>query len=444
MQSALRAPLRWELFAIPGAALIAVGVVFAAGYVFTVLGAVALVFLLSRGPLMRTTIVIVGGLTIFQISAGLTIEKVAYLGVLVVAMLFAGRHIAFHWSPAKTLGVQPILLATGAVALVVAISPLVALHSGITIMAWALDVPAYGMIVAGVVIGLDLALSNQSPRRIATILVLAGLVAAVGYTVYWLERRGLSDFGLGRIVGVSTFLPAAAFCLALAYIFAGRHPYWMALLAMLMILATLLSGSRILILLAVPIVVTIGVARGRRHRVVALIAGAGFALALLGGLLTLTGATQFLNLDLVWARLAGIVPVLISQDPTVVDQSLYLRALEARVLQAAWLQDPIFGAGPGGVYSYAYVVNTKPVDSSFAILARFGIIGTSAFIVSFWTLLISKLRRGAHWVPATALLAFIGLIAAWSLVSSPLDDKGVALGLIPLIGLCGVWRKKSV
>jgi len=445
MQSTRRMPgfsseHRWELLALPAAVLIGASAVIAPAYLFAGIGTALMLFLLSRGPLMRATIVIVGGLTVFQISAGLTIEKVAYLGVVLVATLFALQHIVSRWSCARALGAPSILFATGLVGLVVAVSPIAALQTGFTIEAWALDVPAYGMLVTAVILGLDLALSDHSPKHIATVVLLSGLVGAVGYASYFIGLRGIAEFGASRFVAVSTFLPAAAFCLGLAYVFDGTRPYFMALLATLVSVTTLFSGSRIVILFIVPIIVTVGVARRRRFRVVALIVGAVFALALVGGLLTLTGATQYLNLDLLQSRLAGIIPLLTSQDLTV-DQSLYLRAIQTQVLEAAWLQSPLFGAGPGGLYSYGNLVNHQPVDSPIAILARFGVVGATAFFILFWILLTSKLRRGAYWVPATALLSFISLVLAWSLVSSPLDDKGVSLGLIPLIALCGVWRK---
>ena len=122
------------------------------------------------------------------------------------------------------------------------------------------------------------------------------------------------------------------------------------------------------------------------------------------------------------------------------DQSLYLRYLQTRELQAAWNLHPWLGIGPGPLYSYAQTVEVKPVDSPLAIFARFGVIGAAVFAVFFLTLLRSRIRLRAHWVPATALLAFLCLIIAWSVVSSPLDDKGIPLALIPLLGLCGVWR----
>jgi len=170
---------------------------------------------------MRATIVIVGGLTVFQISAGLTIEKVAYLGVVLVATLFALQHIVSRWSCARALGAPSILFATGLVGLVVAVSPIAALQTGFTIEAWALDVPAYGMLVTAVILGLDLALSDHSPKHIATVVLLSGLVGAVGYASYFIGLRGIAEFGASRFVAVSTFLPAAAFCLALAYVFDG-------------------------------------------------------------------------------------------------------------------------------------------------------------------------------------------------------------------------------
>jgi len=449
MQGALAAPARLlsfhrlELLAVLGTALLGAGVAFAMNYVFAAIGAAVIIFLLSRGSLSRAVVVIAGGLTLLQLSPGLSVEKFAYLATLVVATLFAGAHIASRWSAAKTLGALPILVTTGGVAAIVALSALVAIHSGITIQAWALDVPAYGMLLVAAVLGLDLALSSHRPRDIAVALLLAGLITAVGYAIYWTRLRGVSQFDFSRFVFPSQFLPAAAFCLTLAYAFDGRRTYSTAFLATLLVLAMLVSGTRILILFVVPVIVTMAVASGhRRLRIVSLIIVATTTLVLVVGIVGNTSVVEAFNLDVVEARLGSIIPLLTSSDATT-DGSLYQRYLQTHALQQAWMQNPIFGVGPGALYSYANTFNDRPTDSPLAILSRFGVVGAAAIVVLFATLFASRLRRGAHWVPATALLAFISLVAAWSLVSSPLDDKGVALGLIPLIGLCGVWRKQS-
>lgn len=448
MQGALPAP-RWlitshrlEILAVLGAVLLGASVALSMSFVVGVFGATVLVLLLWVGPLTRTVIVVAGGLTLLQLSPGLSIEKFAYLATLVVATLLAGASIASRWSAAKNIGSVPILCAAGGVAAIVALSVLIALHSGITIQGWALDIPAYGMLAVAVVLGLDLALSGHQPRDIASALVLTGLVAAIGYAIFWTRLRGLTGFDISRFVLPTQFLPAAAFCLTLAYVFDGRRTYWMALLTTVLVLALVASGTRIFILLVVPVIVTVAVARGRRRlRIVSLLAVAVITFVLAVNIVSNTAAAGYVNLDALQARLAGIIPLLTSPDLTT-DPSIYLRHLQTNALQQAWSQSPLFGVGPGGLYSYSSTVGERPVDSPLAILARFGVIGAAVIAVLFATLFASRLRRGAHWVPATALLAFISLIAAWSLVSSPLDDKGVALGLIPLIGLCGVWRKE--
>jgi len=291
---------------------------------------------------------------------------------------------------------------------------LVALNNGIAIQAWALDIPAYGMLVAAAALGLDLALSDHEARDVAIPFLLIGVIAAVGYSVYWTHLRGITEFDLSRFVLPSQFLPAAALCLILAYVFDGRRTYWMALLATLVVVAMLVSGGRIFALFVVPVFVTAAAARGhRRLRIVSLLIVAGITLALLTGIAGSSAVGGYFNLDLLQARLVSIIPLLTSQDPTA-DSSVYLRYLQTHALQQAWSQYPLFGLGPGALYSYANVVNARPVDSPLAILSRFGVIGAAAFLILWATLFASRLRRGAHWVPATALLSFISLIAVWS------------------------------
>ncbi len=431
----------WELLAVLGAALLGAGVVLAPIYVLVAGGAAFLLVLLARGPLTRTVIVMVSSLSLLQISAGQSVEKWSYLAILVVATGFGAMSLRLRWTRIQAIGGAQLLWPAALIAAVVALSAVLAAVHGIDLTSWAADVPAYGMLSAAVILGLDLAASDHKPQSVAVVLFLAAFGSALAFALQWTARHGVTNVDFGRVLFASMFLPGAALCLALAYAFDGRRTYLMAFLTTGLLFAMLITATRSAVVFLLPIVMTLLIARGqRRWRIAGLVVGAALAALILGTLLSVIGVGSYLDLQLLQSRLGGLLPLLFSGNP-LADPSLNLRFLQTQALLQAWLGAPWFGVGPGAQYTYSNLTDTHPVDSPLAVFARFGVVGVAVFLVLFVTLLVCKLRRRAHWVPATALLTFVGLVLAWSLVSSPLDDKGVALGLIPLIGLCGVWRQ---
>jgi hypothetical protein len=444
MQSTVSTPVliswrRWVLPALVVAILVGVVASVAPLYLFGAIGSVCLLAILTRGPLTRTAVVLASSLTLLQISSETSVTKLAYLGILIAATGFGAFSLAAHRTRVRAIGGQALLLPAVLIAVVVALSAAVATVHGIALTPWVADVPAYGMLPAAIILGLDLAVSDHQPRAVTLALFLAALGSAMAFAVQWTANHGLVNLNLGRFLLASMFLPAAALCLALAYAFDGRRTYRMAFFATALLFAMLMTATRSAVVFAFPILLTLMVAGGRRRwRLVGLIAGAVVAALALRSVVSLFGAGYF-NFELLWLRLGGIV-ALLSSGGALFDPSLYLRFVQTQALLEGWLREPWFGVGPGAQYTYSSIVDAHPVDSPMAIFARFGVVGVGAFVLLFLTLLTSKLRRGAYWVPATALLTFVGLILAWAVVSSPLDDKGVALGLIPLIGLCGLWR----
>ena len=431
----------WELLVVLGAALLGAGVVLAPIYVLAAGGAAFLLVLLAHGPLTRTVIVMVSSLSLLQISAGQSVEKWSYLAILVVATVFGAVGLRFRWTRVRAIGGAPLLWPAAMIAAVVALSAGVAAAHGIALTAWASEVPAYGMIPAAIILGLDLAASDHRPQSIAVVLFLAALGSALAFALQWTARHGVTSIDVGPSFFGSFFLTGAALCLALAYALQGGRTLRMAFLATGLLFAMVITATRSAVVLLVPIVMTLLIARGhRRWRFVGLVAGAALAIVILGTLLSVIGAGSYLNLQLLQSRFGGLVPLLLSGN-ILADQSAYLRFYQTQALLEGWLGAPWFGVGPGAVYAYSNLIFVNPVDSPMSIFARFGVVGVAAFLGLFIALVGGNLRRLAHWVPATALLTFVGLVLAWSLVSSPLDDKGVALGLIPLIGVCGVWRR---
>jgi hypothetical protein len=408
---------------------------------FVGLAGAGLIYATSRGAWPGAATAVLGGITLLNVSPGFTIEKFAYLVLVFANVTFAGARIAARAKRVQEVGAIPLILATSGLAAVVAISLVVALSDSISVQLWALDIAVYGLLVAAPIIGVDLGL-NARARSISFALIAIGCVTAVSYSIYRLQLRGFTHFDIGRFLLATQFLPAAAFCVCLAYAFAGRRSYVMAFLAASIVACILLSGTRITLLFIVPFVVTFILAsRKRRPRLSSIAFGAAGVAAVVAVLLTNSVVAQYVAVDALLARLGSVLPLLSSLDVTR-DPSLYGRYLLTYYQTNTWLQHPWFGIGPGALYSSG-TATVRAEDSPVAILARFGLLGTAIVILFFAAIAFAKLRTRAHWIPRTALLSFLSLIVASSVVSSPLNDTGVALGLIPLIALCVSWREES-
>ena len=404
--------------------------------------------LLSQHALARTIIALFGGILVLQLSSAVTIEKVGYLGAVVVATACAAVNIWQRRSTVVECGARPILFAAAAVAAVIGISAAVAVSNGTALDSWAIDTPAYWLLVASVILGVDLGVSGVGPRTITFLLLVAAIASAASYAVNWWDVRNLLLVPIAHLFFPSMFLPGAAISLATAKYFAGQMPYRMVLLTFALISAILVTGTRAGVILVLPIFVVLGASPWRRR--LKAIPGATIALAAMALLASTVGTvaeTGGLELATVQARFASMVPIVLNGDPNA-DPSLYARTRETAVLYERWSSNIWLGVGPGQAY-----LNTTPsshgvvtlsriaVDSPLVPFERFGLVGVAALLSLFLILLFGRLRRHAGGVESTALLAFVICVLAFAFLSSPLDDKGVALGLIPLIGLCGAVRR---
>jgi hypothetical protein len=408
-------------------------------------GAVVGIYALAQHALIRSIALIAGGLLVLWQSAEVTFAKVAYLGIILLVFFLGLNNIARHWSRARQIGAPVLLFVAATVGAVIALSGLVALSTGVSPEAWALDSTAYWLLIVAVVVGLDLGASDFSPRHVVALLLVAGLCTAAGYTLEWWGRRHLVDSGISHTLFPSMLLAGAAFSLAVSRAMVGKQPYLMGIIASILAGAIFIAGTRAAIFFLVPLVVIFVRARGwTRRRMIPLGLAAVATLVVIWSVVGVFAETGSLNLESVNNRIVTSVPLILSGDFTR-DPSLYGRSLETSLLFKVWLQEPWLGVGPGHKYAIQ-VPGQSPlfdivlVDSPVLPLARFGLIGVATLLALLAALSFSRLRRSATKIPAEALFAFISMVFVWAIVSSALDDKGVALGLVPLIGLAARER----
>jgi hypothetical protein len=409
-------------------------------------------------------IVVVGGLLTLQSSNNLDPAKVVYL-LLAGASLVGALASARWWlSKERAAIATPWLVCAVAYAVLLTCSLAVARAYGTPVSSWFRDTATYALFATAPIFGLACARS-ASRRWIMAALVVCGALASVSTTVEWLRLRQILDLPIDRIVLPAGSLAYALMALGTAVALAGGwHRWWWAGVAGVILGLFFVTGTRsTLILLVIPI--SAGLLAGRPWRraartlviqaavavIIFLVADAGIYLA--NGTAQVPPGQQ---------AVASGQPAAASGQPTPppnklnerltnvgtlvtdpgADQSLQERWSQTKVAWQAFLRSPLVGVGPGYGFvwtnSSGMVVNAFTLDTPVVYLAKFGLVGLIPlllFVTAYLRLLILLWRRRSQ--SATEFLAVAGfgiLLAAETFLGAQMEDKGVSLALILLIG----------
>jgi O-antigen ligase len=243
------------------------------------------------------------------------------------------------------------------------------------------------------------------------------------------------------VVLPTLLLASTVFAYGMAVLLHGdrRRLAWAALTAL--VFAMLIStGTRTaFVLLAAPLAIVVGSHQRLAQRTIRLVVAAPLiALLVFLGAQAILGVT---NADR--EALAGRTSLLFATGDTSTDQSYIDRLAQNAASWEAFRSSPIVGTGPGVpiVWSNSFneVQESAVVDSPVSFLAKFGLIGVvaAAFLVVGYvaTLRALRARTGTPTIVQLALIGFGAIIAAWSLLQNPYEDKGFAIGLTLLLAV---------
>lgn len=442
----------------------------------------------------RPVVVVFGALIALQSSESLDPVKFVYLGATVIALLGSIRHV---WGRRETRPVEharPWLIASGLIAVVIAVSLPTAIAHGTALSAWVRDAAAYGLLASAPWLALDLGLSQ--PRRVCLALVVAaGSLATVSFTINWIERRGLADLPIDRLVLPSFTLAVALFAVAVAVaVGAGdsRARFAGATVACLTIWLLLSTGTRTtLAILVIPpvILAALAITGGRMalrrgilpalapvvvsavivlSAVVEISPSLGDAEATPSPIGTAAGSAALGNPTPGVSSATPVptepsaepeptptpVPIPSPTDPLAgrydtVDGILSGQdaSLRERIAQsmAAWnvfVASPLVGGGLGvtigWVDSSGALVEKFTADTPLVVLAKFGLLGLVLVGVIGWATYrtVRSLRRGGG-TTRVARLSIIGFAAAMVALTpfgAQFEDKGTGLAIILLLG----------
>jgi hypothetical protein len=392
-------------------------------------------FLSSAG--IRMLLLAGGGVTTMQASASLTTGKLAFVVAVVAATLVAAARARKAGTDIKRAVLWSCLLLAS-----VAASTAVALEGGVPLGAAVRDAAAVLLLgaVPIVVTEYEPVVDPRLHRFLQVLLVSAGLVASLLFFARFAAARGLgvaspSVAGLGSIM-----LP---FC-ALAWTWSrslvgGRTTRWR-VASVALAGPLLLSGTRsalvVVLLCVAPLLIHVPVRRLFAAMFVVAVVGAAFA----GAAFAITGLSR----DRVATRLASITNL---GQLTRSDESARERIGATRIAWRAARAHLALGSGPGSNFSTfgtslaGISAGTESLDTPVEVIAKYGLVG-AAVQTAFVASLIRRAWRNADGSQQRrlAVLSLAVLIAGYASLKSPIDDKGIVLGLVLLLPLCSGTR----
>lgn len=204
-------------------------------------GAVILISLVTR-PWGRLVIFVVGALITLQSSEGLTVWKLGYVALTVLCAAIAAHRCL---RDGEDRAIRLSIFGVGLLGFLMLLSAVRPLWTGqATAGDVARDAITYGLIMAAVPIGADAGRHIQQ-RVIVYVIVAAGLLSSVAIALDWLDRRGVSTLGQGRVAFGSGLIVAVAVALAAVKALGGPRVEvtWLMLLVVLP-LGVLVTGAR--------------------------------------------------------------------------------------------------------------------------------------------------------------------------------------------------------
>jgi hypothetical protein len=392
----------------------------------------------------RLPFLVFGGLAALQSSQDVNLLKVAYLAGVGIAVVGAVLRLQ---QPGAAEGVatakaRPLILVSGLFLVMIGLSFPVAIAYGTSPDAWLRDGSAYLLFAAAIVVGVD-ARASYSPRAIVWLLVIAGLVSTLSFTVQWVGSgwRGLADLPLQRLVLASFFLPAAIFTYAsVRSMVTGARAslLWLACAAIVAALM-LVTGTRSSLLLWIGPVAGLWFYRrhGHRVRVRLLVLSALLVAASLAGLqLAAIGAGT--DPGRLLARFESI-GTLVGNPGW--DASLLDRLAQTKAGLQSFLSAPITGVGAGHLFrwmdGFGMAHESFILDAPTAFPAKFGL-GGVAIAVAAAVLMIRWPGAIAARAPAAAAAwtGFVAIGVTWFLLfGAPWEEKGFSLAVALFVAL---------
>lgn len=388
----------------------------------------AIVFPLLYGlislPAIRLVTVTLGALLVFQsTSSG---GKYAYLAIAALCFGVSAVRVA-RSNDRVILSFQPMMFMGIALIAYLGLSLLVARSNGGTIGNWAGDSLPYLLLAALPVVGID-AYRCISPKSVGWIISILGVLTAVGFALDWLNRRHVSDLGVGRILLATATLPILAFVYGIVRAARGRNLVAWSCYSALVASLLLATGARTYLVLAFAYPAVVGDRDKFRVRPIRVISAIATGVA--GAILLVPRIVSFAVADdsFITQRIAAALAAVQNGD----DQSLQIRDASYAHAQEVFFAHEWLGIGPGHIYPEG----SFTLDTPWLVLAKFGIIGTAVVVVYLFTIAWSIRRLRVifgYSEMQTVARGFCAVLVVMVPFGPWTEDKGTALTLMILV-----------
>jgi hypothetical protein len=431
----------------------------------------------------RAGLVVFGGLLALQSSDQLSPIKILYLVVASVAVVGSVASVWMHRNDRSISVAFPWILMSIILLALVAVSLPVAIAHGTPLSSWVRDASAYGLIAASPWLALDLG-RTTGRQSILVVLLVAGGLGVAAFVVDWVRRRGLGDLPIDRLALSSFALAAATYCVACGLSVARPRRWPWIVLATLILVALLLTGTRSsVVLLGAPVALLLAAIRSDRAHVASigvttvvqvvavaavlvmslrqnLVPGpiaatpssspgilssapptsASFAASTasptLAVLPTASPAGASPEPDILAKRFGTVADLLSGRDA-----SFRERIEQTLIAWDAFASSPIVGVGLG--YDFARPnTDGEPqhqftLDTPILALAKFGILALLLLVTvaaAFWATIRYFVRKERwSWI-TQSIIAYAVLLVVMLPLGWPPEDKGMGLALILLLG----------
>jgi hypothetical protein len=390
-------------------------------------------------PRIRVLFLVVGTVTVFGPSE-LNAAKMLFLFGAALALVGAfSRSRTLVHTPAYA-DIRPLLVASFALLVVVALSMPVARFNGVTFQDWLRDVAPYVLLAWAPLFALD-AQSAFDVRALRRLIAVVGLLGAAAFTSSWYGRRELAGGLTENEYGLATLLLSAAlfsFAISVALDADSGRLRWLALAALVFAMMATTGTRSAAVLLVAPLAILFGTRERFTQRSLRFV-----AMIPIAAILVVLSAQSLFKLVDADPQVVETRLEVLSRSGTSEDAS-YQDRLNA--IGSAWdlfTGAPIFGVGPGYPirwvdHSGATKYNTF-VDTAVGFLPDYGLVGlvAVAFVVVAFVSVVRRLqiRTGGR---TTAQLALVGLgvvLVAYTPLQVPFEDKGLSVGLILLLAI---------
>jgi hypothetical protein len=457
----------------------------------------------ASGGAIRAVVVIFGGLLALQASQDLDATKLVYFAAAFVAVAGSVRAVVAQRGSEAVIWARRWLIASMVLAVLIAISLPVAMLHGTSPSAWLRDAASYGLLAVAPWVALDLG-SSLSSRSILALTIAGGGLASLSFAINWIQRRGMADLPIDRLVLPTFALATALFAVFVALSIQGRMRVAALggagiVLALLLITGTRTVFAILLIPVALLLVETrrdriVGLRRSLPAAIVALAVAATIVLGTRPASLQPTGpdttaigsqhpgpsgnlsspssasqttsepplatpgpgttgsavaplASEPSTAEVLGARYGSIDAILNGQD-----QSLKERIAQTQAAWAVFVSAPVLGAGLGAnvrwVNTTGKIVEGFTADTPVVVLAKFGILGLLLVGSLAWAGLrtirdLDAVDGPAGPVARRSWIGFATGIIALTPFGSQLEDKGASFAVILLLGLAVAALRES-